>query len=953
MNKKVCVISLTLIILVPILIGRVNAHYKNVHRYICAQAKELYANIYGNDEISTYLVKIQDGAEHEDEKDHIYGYPWPFMTITHYWDADSGDNDPAPTGCENALQKARKLWKLAISEYNRGHMEDAYEYFGHVCHLLQDMTVPAHAHEDWHDPFFTGDDCYEDWMKNNHDRWNYSDAIDAGGFVHIPDLPGEDDPLYYLMYAANQYGDYYASDDRNGDTTDRHGWMNYDDDWPEKPTKSYHLIDNDIFDNDAGGHLSNIAGGKADKGGCFVYAIRATASLYRFFYETTHPLAHAPPNPYITKNVTIGSPAEPESADPTWACDTTSAELISAVYEPLTSLAESWTNSSDGLTFTFNMKDGVVWHDGTESTAAEMAEHAEYSFERWMIQCRSGGSTWMILQPLLGVHETELTAEFAQKIDNSVQSFTNATGSYVQFNLAFPSPLFLQTLSQPWASILNRAWTVAQGGFPGLSVTGYDPADWGAWNNPEVSELDEPTHVMMGTGPYRLDYWSPEVEWSIFWHQDYWQGWPGPGCLGILSRVTTKFIPEWETRKYMFMAGDIDFCYVPRVCIPEIIPNWQSGSWEAPENEKYLPGMFCFKDLETLTLETMFFNFNVSIESPYLGPNFDPNNPYTIAQNRIPRNFFEDIDVRKGFASAFDYDTYIRQVYYGEASYNPTPVLEGLPYHNPDQDGYHFDLVLAKQHFMEAWGGQVWTNGFTFTITRMTGNEVSLRACDMLKTNVESLNGKFHISISEVSWPEYQKALNHRWLPLFMLDAVAGYPDPHILVFPFMHSHGTFAYFQSYHNATVDDLVEQGMQTNDTTGDYPERNATYHALQGLYVEDCPSVPLARPLARHWGRIWMMGWSHNPTYLGYYGSGLPARGSGTHFYRLWKGYLGDVDRNGDIDLEDLYHMLQGYGMKIRDAMKIGVPPSTDVDQDGMIDMDDLYFVVIQYLYAKVR
>src|SRR5690606_8828112 len=46
---------------------------------------------------------------------------------------------------------------------------------------------------------------------------------------------------------------------------------------------------------------------------------------------------------------------------------------------PVPGLAESWTASDDGLVWTFKLREGVTFHDGTPFNA----EAVVYNFERW------------------------------------------------------------------------------------------------------------------------------------------------------------------------------------------------------------------------------------------------------------------------------------------------------------------------------------------------------------------------------------------------------------------------------------------------------------------------------------------------------------------------------------------------------------------------------------------
>ena len=285
----------------------VGAYFDRPHEHFIREAVKLYSY----PELIEYLETVVYGSIDEDDVDHIYDNE--IITGTHFWNADDNDNyvishlSDLDIHYNNAFQKAGELLNRALIEYAiNNNKYQAYEYLGHVVHLIADMTVPAHAHVDSH----ILDDAYEDWLDDMDSYpWNASHAIAAGGMVTIPDSarqtvwswPREQQPLinrpvgvdlFYLMYTANQYGDYFASDEDDGDTDDRLGWMDYTG-WPSSPTTTGDMHDNSSIevclpmapcyvadnDNDDDGDLSTIANYS------FVYAIRATAAMFKSFRD--------------------------------------------------------------------------------------------------------------------------------------------------------------------------------------------------------------------------------------------------------------------------------------------------------------------------------------------------------------------------------------------------------------------------------------------------------------------------------------------------------------------------------------------------------------------------------------------------------------------------------------------------------------------------------------------
>jgi peptide/nickel transport system substrate-binding protein len=544
-----------------------------------------------------------------------------------------------------------------------------------------------------------------------------------------------------------------------------------------------------------------------------------------------------------------------DSLDPAYAYDTASGCRIINIYESLifwdrektdefipmlaakVPSVENGLISQDGLTYTFPIRKGVKFHNGEVLTP----EDVEYSIERAMVQDRPGGPVWMLLEPLLGIGSTrkggEIVVDF-KDIDQAVE----VEGDSVVFHLAQPYPPFLSVLANTWGGIVSKKFVVENGGWPGTAET------WKDFNGPEPGK--EILHnIACGTGPFKLERWDPGVETVLLRNDDYWRE------PAKLKRVVSKYVEEWTTRKLMFLAGDVDVVMVDRQYMMEM---------------EGVEGIRIHKDLPTLQNGSAFYNFKINPEgNPDIGSG-------KLDGEGIPPDFFSDKDVRLAFSYSFDWDTYLRDAWFNEAYQPASPIVRGLPYLNPDQAVYKYDRAKAEEHFKKALGEELWEKGFKMTILYNTGNAQRRTAAHIFEDNIEVMNPKFSIEVRPVEWATYLDDLIAGKLTLFIIGWLADYPDPHNFVYPYMHSHSTFAEWQSYSNSRVDALVEEGIATVVPE----ERKDAYYELQTIYYEDVPSVGLYQPLGRRYERDWVQGWYFNPV--------IPDWDSTGYVYSLWKG-----------------------------------------------------------------
>jgi len=533
-------------------------------------------------------------------------------------------------------------------------------------------------------------------------------------------------------------------------------------------------------------------------------------------------------------------PKDIDSLDPAWGYDTASGEQVQYIYETLLYydgekidefipvLAAEWNTSPDGMTIGFKIREGVKFHNGNTLTP----EDVEYSIERAMVQDRSGesvwpflqplrgGPAWMFFQPLLGAWSRDEVA-FAD-IDNAVE----VDADWVVFHLAGPGwgVPFLQILCGPWASIVDKEWCVANGEWDGAEGT------WQDYNNPDVGDSYLYDHTN-GTGPWKLEEWEPGVQIKLVRNDNYWRE-PAP-----FERVITQFVDEWTSRKLALLNGDADFVYVP------------------PSNIHELDGIAAlnvYQDLPALSIDAFFFNFNTGSESEFIGSG-------ALDGNGIPTDFLSDPDVRKGFCYAFDYETYIEDVLLGQAQQVGSPIIEGLPFYNPDASMYSLDLAKAEEHLKAAWGGQVWEKGFKLTLLYNSGSIARKTACKMLAENLYMINPRFNVDFLEMDWPTILSKISSGLVPMFHTGWIADYPHPDDFVVPYMHSTGAFAHLQGYGYPVLDQLVENAFKELDPA----VQEDMYYELQERYYQDAPGILLAQPLGSRYFSKYVKGFYFNP------------------------------------------------------------------------------------------
>ena len=530
---------------------------------------------------------------------------------------------------------------------------------------------------------------------------------------------------------------------------------------------------------------------------------------------------------------------DPESLDPAYAYDTTSDGVIwPGIYETLITYDGSVLSryvprlatavpsvangliSKDGLTYTFPIRQGVHFHDGTVMTPADV----RYSMLRFMLQDRDGGPSWLLLMPLLGTDSTrDSKGNVVVKYADAAKAVT-VEGQNVVFHLNHPYAAFLSILSA-WSFVLPEKWAAAHGDWDGSA------ASWTKYNNPKLQDRYEFDHTN-GTGPFMLQTWDRQTKELILVRNDHY--WRAPAKL---ARVVIRTVSEFPARQLELQRGDADVIAVDR-----------------PDQTKVtgIAGVTVQDGYPTLVIQVMHFNQKIdSTANPDVGSG-------KLDGNGIPPDFFSDVHVRRGFAYAFDYNTFIRDAFRSKALQPNGPIIQGLLGYDASLPKFTFDKQKAIAEFKEAWGGKLWDTGFHFTETYNTGNAARQIGAQIIKDVVESLNPKFKVDIRNIQFSSFlQVTVEHKGT-LYALGWAADYPDPDDFAQPFLASNGDYPKRNGFSDPRADQLVKQGAETADPA----KRAQIYRELTKIAYDDVPGIYEAQATQFVVMRSWVHGWYYN-------------------------------------------------------------------------------------------
>ena len=488
---------------------------------------------------------------------------------------------------------------------------------------------------------------------------------------------------------------------------------------------------------------------------------------------------------------TVQFGSNPETLDPALNSAIDGANTLITVFEPLLLIdennevipgqAESYTVSDDGLVWTFTMRDGLKWSDGSDLTAKDF----EYSFKR------------------LAAPDT--AAPYAETVVGMIDGYADATGNPDAGGNMTTEPDFdalnvvasedgktlTVTLSYPCAYFDKLAAFAAMSPVQQATVE----ANGDAW----CTEPD--TYIC--NGPYYISDWVPSERLVLTKNPNYVGGWDSSK---IVSDTITLLLLEDSSASYAaYNSGEAQLVK------------------DVPTDE--IPSLTKAEDGGDFYVDTILGTYYLSLN--------DQKEP------------FNDVNVRKALSLAIDRDYVANTIMQGTytPAYNlvgPGIVDEnGMFYDNANggktyiSEDYEANLEAAKQALADAG----YPNGEGFPVIEYSTNDAGYHTpvAEYLQQAWGELG--ITVNINKVEWASFTPLRRAGDYDASRNGWVMDYNDPSNMLELFTTSNGNND--GKYSNADFDAAIEASK-----VADKSVHFQKLHEAEDILMNDYACIPVA-------------------------------------------------------------------------------------------------------------
>jgi peptide/nickel transport system substrate-binding protein len=488
------------------------------------------------------------------------------------------------------------------------------------------------------------------------------------------------------------------------------------------------------------------------------------------------------------------------SLDPVGINDVVSHHVAHQIYDLLIDLdtnlqiipmiARTWDISPDGLTYTFHLRNDVMFQDNACFPNGKgrrlVAEDVRYSLNR-VLDPRTGSLGFDFYKNyVVGAKEfneevTKSTSENREPKIKDASGYQVLDDSTFQIKLTRPFAPFIYYMCLGFAYVVPRE---------AVEKYGKD-----FFQNP------------VGSGPFIFESWTPDLEINMKKNPNYWDKDQFGNQIPYLDGVKFRFIKDLSQQLLEFKNGTIDDSYrIPNELFKTIV---NEDKTLTPEYSKFIVQ-------RKTSLSTQYYGYLVTSKA------------------------FDNPKIRQAFNYAIDREKILKYVMQGSAT---DPAIYGMvppvmPNYNAKRiKGYSFDLAKAKQLMTEA--GFPDGKGYpTVTLNINEGGGRNTQIAEAIQDMLREIG--VTVKLQLLQFAQHLDNIDAGRSDFYRLGWNADYPDPETFLNLFYGKNvpanpkdvSPINSFR-YRNPKFDELFEKAIATTDIA----ERNRLYEDAEQLAVND--------------------------------------------------------------------------------------------------------------------
>ncbi len=526
--------------------------------------------------------------------------------------------------------------------------------------------------------------------------------------------------------------------------------------------------------------------------------------------------------------------------DPIYSSDNHTNAVVAQIFEPLLHYhylkrplelqpllaAEMPKVSEDGLTHTFKIKAGVLFHDNPAFPGGKgrevKAEDFVYSWKRLADPRKQSDGFWIFDGRIKGLNEwREAVANGDADYETPVEGLKALDDYTLQIQLTRPYYQLHYVLAMPQTAPVPRE-----------AVEKYQDE---FMNNP------------VGTGPYILENWTRNSQVTLVknpnWREEFF---PSEGeaqdkergllesagqKLPFAERIVFHEIIEDQPRWLNFMRGNLDLVDIPKDNFDSAVV----GDAIAPQLAE--KGISLQVSTEP---DVTYIAFNM--RDPILGTNEN---------------------LRKAMSLAYDTETLIERFYNGRAIVAHSPIPPGVDgydasFRNPYKE---YNLEKAKEYLSRA--GFPEGKGLPELEFSAISSPTSRQMAEYFQQNMAQIGVRIRISSS--SWPQFTNKIREGQTQIYGIAWLGDYPDAeNFLQLLYGGNVSPGPNGSNFQNAEFDRLYDQASKLPPGA----ERTRLYQQMRDLVVAQAPWIPGAHRLSYYVSHEWLKNFKRNSTVQDY-------------------------------------------------------------------------------------